>query len=65
MQYGEDGLLRLCAFFSKKNTLAECNYEIYDKEMLAIVRCLEVWDAELRSVRSFQIYKVVSNPVSL
>ena len=55
MQYGEDGLLRPCAFFSKKNALAECNYEIYDKEMLAIVRCLEEWDAELRSVPSFQI----------
>jgi len=55
MQYGEDGLLRPCAFFSKKNSPAECNYEIYDKEMLAIVRCLEEWDAELRSVQSFQI----------
>jgi len=55
MQYNEDGLLRPCAFFSKKNTPAECNYEIYDKEMLAIVRCLEEWDTELRSVPSFEI----------
>ena len=28
-------------------TPAECNYEIYDKELLAIVRCLEEWSAEL------------------
>jgi len=55
MQFGEDGLLRPCAYFSKKNSPAECNYEIYDKEMLAIVRCLEEWDAELRSVKEFQI----------
>jgi hypothetical protein len=55
MQYDNDGLLRPCAFFSKKNSPAECNYEIYDKEMLAIVRCLEAWDPELRSVNNFEI----------
>jgi hypothetical protein len=44
------GLWVPCAFYSKKNNSAECNYEIYDKEMLAIVRCLEEWDAELRGV---------------
>ena len=29
------------AFFSKKNSPAKYNYEIYDKEMLVIVQCLE------------------------
>lgn len=29
--------------------------EIYDKELLAIVRCLEAWDAELRSVPEFEV----------
>jgi len=46
---------RLCAYYSKKNASAECNYEIYDKEMLIIIQCLKKWDAELRSVLSFQI----------
>ncbi|KAK1907360.1 hypothetical protein P3342_005686 [Pyrenophora teres f. teres] len=27
----------------------------YDKELLAVVRCLEEWDAELRSVKSFKV----------
>lgn len=54
-QIGDDGLQRPCAFFSKKMNSAECNYEIYDKEMLAIVRCLEEWDTDLRSVKSFEI----------
>lgn len=50
-QYDDKGVLRPCAYFSKKNAPAECNYEIYDKELLAVVRCLEAWDAELRSVQ--------------
>lgn len=50
-----DDVWRPCAYYSKKNAPAECNYEIYDKEMLAIVQCLEEWDAELRSMGSFQI----------
>lgn len=54
-QYDDEGCLRPCAYFSKKNSPAECNYEIYDKELLAIVRCLEEWDAELRSVQDFEI----------
>ena len=41
MQYREDKVLRLYAYFSKKNGPAECNYEIYDKEMLAIIYNLE------------------------
>ena len=34
-------------FFLKKHTPAECNYEIYDKELVAIVRCFEEWRPEL------------------
>jgi len=30
-------------FFSKKHTPAECNYDIYDKELMAAVRVLEEW----------------------
>jgi hypothetical protein len=55
-QLSNQGLWVPCAFYSKKNNSAECNYEIYDKEMLAIVRCLEEWDAELRGVQSFEIH---------
>jgi len=46
---------RLCVYYSKKNAPVECNYEIYDKEMLIIIQCLKEWNAELRSVSSFQI----------
>jgi hypothetical protein len=40
MQYDEEGILRPAAFFSQKNSPAEYNYEIHDKELLAIVKCL-------------------------
>ena len=48
-QYGDDGLLHPVAFFSKKHSPAECNYEIYDKELMAIIRCFEEGRAELQS----------------
>lgn len=40
-QYDDQGVLHPMAFYSKNMVPAECNYEIYDKELLAIIRCLE------------------------
>ena len=54
-QIDDEGILRPCAYYSKKNAPAECNYEIYDKELLAVVRCLEEWDSELRAVSEFEV----------
>ena len=42
MEY-EDGLWRPVAFLSKSLNETERNYEIHDKEMLVIIRELEVW----------------------
>jgi len=39
----EDKKWRPVTYISKLLNEAEKNYEIYDKEMLAIIRCLEVW----------------------
>lgn len=46
-QYHSDGKLYPVAYFSKKLTPIECNYNIHDKELLAIVRCLAEWRGEL------------------
>jgi hypothetical protein len=39
--------LHSVTFFSKNLASIECNYEIYDKELLIIVRCFEQWRFEL------------------
>jgi len=46
-QYDNEGRLHPVAFFFKKHTAAECNYEIYDKELLAIIWTFEELRPEL------------------
>ena len=46
-QYDENGVLHPVAYFSKKHSPAECNYEIYNKELMAIIRAFEEWRPEL------------------
>jgi len=47
----ENGSWRLVAFIFKSLNLTKCNYEIHDKEMLAIIRCLESWRYYLEGAR--------------
>ena len=49
-QLSNNELLHLIAFFSKNLNLAECNYKIYDKELLAIIGCFEQWKPELEGI---------------
>ena len=53
-QQDAEGILKPVAYFSKRMNPAECNYEIYDKELLAIIRCFEQWRPELEGA-SFPI----------
>lgn len=46
-QYDDDHVLHPVAFYSRSMVPAECNYHIYDKELLAIIRCFEHWRPEL------------------
>lgn len=48
-QHQADGELHPVAFMSRKMTPPECNYDIYDKELLAVVAAFEAWPAELGS----------------
>jgi hypothetical protein len=45
-----DGILHPVAYILKKHSPAECNYAIYDKELMAIICTFEEWRPELQSV---------------
>jgi len=45
-QYNDEGALHPVAYISKKHSPAECNYDIYDKELMAIYMSLEEWRPE-------------------
>ena len=45
-QRDDEGVLHPMAYFSKKHSPAECNYDIYDKELMAIIKALEEWRPE-------------------
>ena len=46
-QYDKNDVLYSIAYFFKKHNPAECNYEIYDKELIAIIRAFKEWRSEL------------------
>jgi len=53
----EDEKWRLVAFISKLLNKVERNYEIHDREMLAIIRCLDEWRYLLEGAQSkFEIW---------
>ncbi len=47
-QYDNEDILHSVIFYNKNMIFAECNYEIYDKELLIIIRCLKHWCLELK-----------------
>ncbi len=52
-QWDDNEQLRSVIYFSFKMLLAECNYEIYDKKLLAIIRAFEKWRLELKDTLDF------------
>ena len=64
-QKDDSDVLRPVAYFSKKMSPQECNYEIYDKELLAIVRAFEEWRPELATTDPKEVVQVLSDHRSL
>jgi hypothetical protein len=57
LQQHSDKQWYLIAYFSKTIAPAKCNYSIYNKEMLAIVRFLDQWRPELKgTTKKIQIF---------
>ena len=44
--YDDDGVSHPVAYFSKKHSPAKCNYDLYDKKLMAIFKALEEWRPE-------------------
>ncbi len=56
-QYDDENVLHSIVFYSKSMISAECNYHIYDKKLLAIIRCFEHWRLKLENTElSIQIF---------
>jgi transposase InsO family protein len=64
-QKKEDSFWHPVAFFSKTMEPAERNYEIHDKEMLAIIRALQEWRAELQGLRRETPFDILTDHRSL
>ena len=62
-QIDDENRIRPVAYFSKRLNNAETNYPIHDKEMLAIVACLQEWQAELKSV--IKLFEILSDHKNL
>ena len=58
-QLDDKSVLHLAAYFSRKMAPAKCNYKIYDKELLAIIRCFEEWQQKLKGTGL--LVKVLTN----
>ena len=63
LQEGDDGELYPVAYFSAKHSAAECNYDIYDKELLAVIKALEEWRPELEGAS--QTFKIITDHKNL
>ena len=58
----KDSKWRLVAFISKSLNTMEQNYEIHNKEMLAVIRCLEAWRYYLKGAKlKFEIWTDYKN----
>ena len=40
-QYDDEKVLHFVTFYNKNINLTKCNYEIYNKELLIIIKCLK------------------------
>ncbi len=64
-QMRENDELHSVTFFFKNLVSTKCNYEIYDKKLLTIVRCLEQWRSELLFIKSNVLIKMLTNHKNL
>ena len=58
-QYVENEIFWLITYFFVKYNFQKCNYEIYDKKLLIIIKILKKWHSELQDVK--KKFKIIIN----
>ena len=49
-QHDDEEVLHFVVFYSRNMISTKCNYEIYDKELLTIIRCLKHWRSKFENI---------------
>ena len=62
-QFNDNGILHPVAYFLKTHSPAECNYKIYDKDLMTIIYAFEEWRPHLESAQS--VIEVLSDHKNL
>jgi len=61
-QYADEEVLHPVVYFAKSHTPAESNHDIYDKELIAIIKALEEWRPEYEgALHHFQLQTDIKN----
>ena len=56
-QYDDEEVLHFVIFYSRNMISIKCNYEIYNKELLIIIRCLKHWRSKFENIeKSIKIF---------
>ncbi|KAI1828762.1 hypothetical protein DTO006G1_9961 [Penicillium roqueforti] len=63
--HDDDDFWHPVAFFSKTMQAAELNYEVRDKELLAIIRALQEWRPELEGLSRKERFEIITDHQSL
>ena len=51
-QHDDEEILHFVVFYNRNMISTKCNYEIYDKELLTIIRCLKHWRFKFENIEN-------------
>ena len=51
-QYDDEKILHFVVFYNRNIISTKCNYEIYNKELLTIIRCLKHWRSKFENIEN-------------
>ena len=64
-QLQDDGLWRPVAFYSKTMSGPQMNYDIHDKEMLAVIYGLKEWRSQLIGLQTTEPFSAITDHQAL